>query len=597
MCSANYELSRQNLVRLGFIQAQFLSYADLGARQLTVRFAPGPLTAVLALLAVGAIVAGCVGTVAGDVPSIPGPVSPAETGEKKPDQRTPEGPAVSVVARPPVRRLGPREYTRAVGALLGVPDGTISEDDLPTDASTTGFSNSAELQAMSPLHVYKYGAAAHAAVSVAMSTPQRRLATVGCDPQASPPCVEQFLTRFGLLAFRRPLTSIELDELVNAAHAESTSTDTGAGLAVVLEAMLQSPSFLFRAELGLAIPGRPGVRRLTGYEMATRLAFLIWQSGPDAPLVELARTGALDSPDGVAAAAARLLGDRRGGATLRTFFSEWFDLDQLPTLERPTKDFPRWSKTAAQSMNEELLRVLDDHLAPGARFIDAFTAPYTYVDARLAAIEGLPVPPGSTFVRTALDAKSERAGVLTMPALLALNAKTHGSSAIQRGAFLRRWILCQELPAPPDEVPALPKAQAGQSERQRLEQHRSAPACSGCHTLLDPLGFGLDHFDAIGAWRATDEQGQPISDAGEMIGAEPPAFKGALELGTKVRALPGTTACVARQLYRFAFGRQESDQEAPALAALATAFAAGGDFRQLVLQLVRSDAFGSIPAP
>jgi hypothetical protein len=242
-------------------------------------------------------------------------------------------------------------------------------------------------------------------------------------------------------------------------------------------------------------------------------------------------------------------------------------------------------------MQEEALRLWDDFVwRDGAHFLDALTARYTYADANVARVYGK--PPATGWSRLDFAEPDGRAGLLAQPAVLAASAKNEAALAIHRGVFVREQILCDEMPPPPGEVPAIPAPIAGQNDRQRLERHRRDPACKGCHAMLDPVGFGLARFDMIGGLRSVDSSGQPVDARGSLSGFDgAPEFDGAPGLARVLRESPKTAACIARQLFRWSHGRHEFAADECLLAQVEGAFRQAGSLRAVLTGFVRSDAF------
>jgi hypothetical protein len=363
----------------------------------------------------------------------------------------------------------------------------------------------------------------------------------------------------------------------------------------VVEAMLTSPSFLFLVEAGTPDPAAPGVVRLDGYELATRLSFLLWGSVPDDRLLDDARDGALGRRDGLLAAARRLLADPRAAEGTWAFASRWLRTHELESAEPESAQAAQLTRELRASMEEETRRLVAAVTAPGARLDGLLTASTTALDARLAKHYGVSRP-SSARDWTVEDVRANKrgAGILTQGSFLVSTAKTRINTPIRRATYLREVLICRPPPPAPAEVPSIDAVTVpkNSSVPTLLAAHRSNPACAGCHALLEPLGFGLEAFGRVGEWRAADEHGHPIDGRGQLVESTPPDFTGPVELGAKLAALPDFSGCAARQLFRHATGRHESESEACALEALGVATQAKDpSFVGLVEALLTSDLF------
>ncbi len=492
----------------------------------------------------------------------------------------------------PLRRLTNVEYANTVRDLLGTSSKALAAVELPADRLVGRFDNNVDGQSVNSQHLEAYAAASNAAVEELLADSTRRGQVVGCDPAgaARATCVRGFIERFGRRAFRRPVEAAEVQALEALAAPE---TDGWEAVGMALRGILRSPNFLYRPELGA--PAQGGLRRLTGYEVATRLSYTLLGTTPGDDLLGAAAKGALDTPEAVEQAARGLLADPRAKVALRRFTEQWFGLGALARVEADPKKFPQWTKEAPAAMAEETARLLEDFIwKDGADFLDVFTARYTYANATVAKLYDLPAPAGGGWQRVEFPATLPRAGLLTHPSLLTMSGRPHATSAIWRGKFVRESFLCQEMPPPPPTAgdlaaanPKMPK-----SERERLEQHRSDPACAGCHTLLDPLGFGLDRYTAVGTYREKDDAGFAISEKGTFAGQPSPEFTGAVELARKVREAPETRTCVARTIAQYGLGRSEVEGDACLRKSLLEAFEKSNhSIRETLIAFVRSDAF------
>src|SRR6185312_1854372 len=303
----------------------------------------------------------------------------------------------------------------------------------------------------------------------------------------------RFVKEFGLKAFRRPLEPTEQKRYEALMTREKDFT---AGAQLVIEAMLQSPNFLFRFEETSYPAWKP-------YAAASRLAYALWDSMPDAELFAAAARGDLNTRQGVDKQARRLLNDPRAHQALNDFVSQWLRFDRVLTASKDRRKYPDFTLETAESMAEEARVFVGDLVWNDRNFMDLFSANYTFANADLATIYGIK-PPAKEFDKVSFPLESERAGVLGQTLFLALTAKPEDSSPTARGLFVREQFLCQHVPPPPPGVntnlPPVTEAKP-QTNRDRMTEHASNPMCASCHKLMDPIGFGLEKFDAIGARR------------------------------------------------------------------------------------------------
>jgi mono/diheme cytochrome c family protein len=518
-------------------------------------------------------------------------------------------------ADPPVRfrpapgglkRLTRGQYLNTLRALFG------EQLELPTELEPdTLVSGSAAVGAarvvVSLRGTEKYAAAAFALARRALGDSAFRARFVGCAPDApfTATCAGELLERFGLRAWRRPLTAderaryVELGERAAAEAAKPERGRAGPALIAITAALLQSPNFLYRVELGEPDPVDPSRRRLTDHELASRLSYFLWAAPPDEELLADAAAGRLGTEAGLAAAAERMLRAPRSRETMRGFFAELFRLAKLDRLAEYRAKYKQVTDTLPASMRGETMRVIEEiAFAPDRDFREIFAARFTYVNAELARLYGLPEPAagdGEGFARVALPAGSTRPGVLGQGSFLSVQSHPTGPSPTKRGKFIREALLCQPVPPPPPEVNTkLPKDPDGappRTTRAKLAAHRTSPKCAGCHKAMDPLGLAFETYDGIGVYR--DHEGaERIDPSGELDGV---AFKDAGELGTLLSRSPKVAACMARSLLRFALGHLESEDEQPLIDELTAGLARDGyRFQSLVLAVVKSQGFRTI---
>jgi len=498
-------------------------------------------------------------------------------------------------APPTIHRLTQFQLLNTYAAVLGEP--LERPTVLPPDDLLYGFTSiAAASSTISPLAAEQYEAAAYFVLDQVWSDPVRRAALVGCEPAtATDPCVAAFFAAFAKAAWRRPVTTDEVDALV--ALADSIAADLGdpnAGIEHAAASVLQSPHFLFRVEIGVEEPEVPGLLRYTSWEMASRLSYLIVAAPPDAELVALAEADELDAVETIEAQALRLLDDPRARPALVGFFRDFMNLAKLDALDKSVEQFPQMSATLGASMRVELERTFETTVfEDSGSFRELFTTRTTHVNEDLAKVYGIPGITGPEFRPHTFAEDSPRAGMLTSAGFLAVNAHKTQTSPTHRGRFVRIQLLCEDVPPPPDGVDTslpVPDPDAPpQTLRERLEIHRESPACVVCHELMDPIGFAFENFDAIGAYREIDEQGLPSDSVTEVEGTQ--VSTGA-ELGAVIAQLPKAGDCIAKRFYEHAGAHLVQLGEKAAVQELIDGFVASDyDFRSLVVALVVNDGF------
>ena len=491
---------------------------------------------------------------------------------------------------PGLGRLTHAQYDNTVRALLGI-EASPSEGFLD-DPVVGVFDNDASALFVTGRLVRDYMRAAEELAEMAVADEERLGELVPCEPEAGAACAGAFIEAFGRRAFRRPLSDDELERyeglFQRGAGLFAEGSAFSGGVRIVIEAMLQSPSFLYRQELGR------GVRELDGWEIASRLSYLLWNSTPDDELLDAAEAGQLDSPQGVAAAARRLLADPRARDAIDDFHRQWFELDRFGGLTKNPEAFPQWSPEVADSMREEVLHFVRRVVFElGGSYVDLLTLPETYVDAELAELYGVQGDFGDEMELVELDAE-ERAGMLTQVGFLASHAHAVQTSPIHRGVLLQRRILCNPLPAPPGDVdPSIPPV-GGEIEttREAVEIHTSDAACIGCHNVINEPGFSFEIYDAIGRTRS-DENGVRIDASGSIVlDGETFAFDDAVELSHAIAYSDTGPRCYATQWFRYANMRQELPTDACTLDGLTEAWAASDyQIEELLVALTQTASF------
>lgn len=484
-----------------------------------------------------------------------------------------------------LRRLTHAEYANTVRDLLGV-DPAALVATFPEDVTTGSFDNDAANQTISVLLGERYLDTAQAVASQVVADPDRE-AVLGCDPAQGPECLRTIATTLGRRAWRRPLEQDEVEALLALSADQATPQEQAS---IMIEALLQSPKFLFRVELGEPTDD-PSLRRLTGYEVGTRLSYFLWGTTPDDALLDAAELGELDSVEGLEAHARRMLADDRARAAMHDFAEQWFQVRELSDQYRDPEQFPDWGEALADSMRQELALLLDDFMGEDQSFLGIYTADHGYVDARLAELYGVSGG-GEALTAVSWDDDDERGGLLTTAAFATASSRAGDTSPVTRAVYVREVVLCDPPPAPPPDVP-LVEPEEGESTQDAFERHTADPNCAGCHLALDPIGHGLERYDSIGQLRQTYPDGSPVRLEGEVrIDGQVHAFSGGVELGVAVAESEAAAQCVVSHAYRFALGREEAPADACSLDRLDEGFAAAGQtIPELLVEIATSDAF------
>jgi hypothetical protein len=510
-----------------------------------------------------------------------------------PDQPVAAARQTVKTGKPALRRLTHSQYNHTVRDLLG--DETRPADQFPREDFVHGFTNQAEGQSISPSLAEAYSAAAaRVARNAFRGGDSRNL--IGCKP--SPECGEQFVRSFGRKAFRRPLEPAETARYLQLMKRQ---TDFFNGAQIVVEAMLQSPAFLFQTEPG-------------AYGIASRLSFFLWDTAPDKSLSSAAERGELSTPSGIAAIARRMLADDRARDSLDEFLAQWLRFDRLRGAVRDRRIFPEFTDELVLNFTEETRRLFSNLVWNDGDFREFFTARYTFLSPALARIYDLPAP-SEPWARVAFPDESPRAGILGQGSFLAVTSKPAETSPTERGLFIREHFLCQIVPPPPPGVnTTLPLVtdEKPMTNQQRLAIHLSNAACAGCHQLVDPIGFGFEKFDAIGKFRTRqvitihptfDEikrkaKTEPtvheldIDARGFVRGLKTGEFTSPRQLGEILSAEPQCHRCIVKQLFRYALGRPETEEDRQAIdIALNRYRDSRFRLKELIIAIVTSEPF------
>jgi hypothetical protein len=561
-----------------------------GSRRRSGRPAWPGLVAAFASLVLGTVACGAGSGPGGDQTA--GGSGPPPAGQGPPPGTSGPGPdqtCSSEQLRAPLRRLTRGEYNATVRDLLG--DRTAPADRFPPDEVSGGFSNNASLLGVSPLLAEKYQEAAEALAAAAVKDVG---ALVACDlaRTGEEACARLFVERFGRRAYRHPLSAAERDRLLALYALGRQGGSFAEGIEVVLRAVLQAPAFLYRLEGGRPATAGAALAPLDGYQVATRLSYLLWGTMPDDRLFAAAEGNQLGSAEQVVAMARTMLQDPRARPVIAEFNRQWLGL----AADRVAKDaqvYPAFDDELRAGLAAETTAFAEEvYFGADHSLAALFTSARGFVNPALARLYGVPAPAGAGVQPVMLSA-DERPGLLTRAAFLAVHALPDQSSPIHRGKLVREQVLCEPMPPqPPGLMVTPPEVDSRRPTRERFAQHAQDAACAVCHRLMDPIGFGFERYDGIGRYRASDGGG-PVDDGGEVIAGDGTGFtfRGVRQLGEKLAASPTVAACLATQWYRFAFGRLEGPGDRCSISQVQAAFVQSRDLQQLLLTLVRTDAF------
>ena len=497
-------------------------------------------------------------------------------------------------AEPHLRRLTSDQYEIAVADLLG--ENLVMPQSLEPDTPFEGkLAIGAGTTVVSAWGTERYEDAAYLLAEQALADAGWVSTNVPCGLQNTDlACAETFLADFGRMAWRRPLTQAELDRLVDVVSVVSSDLDFTLGLTYGIGAVLQSPYFLYRVEMGQADPSRPGQRLLTDLEAASRLSFLLWNSPPDRQLLDAAEAGELSTDKGLRSHAERMMADDRFRRGTRALFTDIFELYHLEDVVKDPATFTHASPDLADSAREETLALIEWLIIDkDADFRDLMTTQTTFVDQRLAALYDIPAPTPDGHGKTQLPNDGRRRGLLGHASVLNLHSHATSTSSTLRGIFVRETLLCQIIPAPPADLnTAIPEPDVNSPTlRERMASHQEDPGCATCHAVVDPIGLGLENFDGIGRWR-THENGAKIDPSGDIDEAK---FEDAWQLVQRVRSHENFVPCFTEHLHELATGHAAESSDEELLAWYADSFAESGySWQALVLAVVTSPTFRQV---
>jgi Protein of unknown function (DUF1592)/Protein of unknown function (DUF1588)/Protein of unknown function (DUF1595)/Protein of unknown function (DUF1587)/Protein of unknown function (DUF1585)/Ca-dependent carbohydrate-binding module xylan-binding len=385
-----------------------------------------------------------------------------------------------------------------------------------------------------------------------------------CDVGTGVDCMRTILTRFGRKAFRRPVTSAELARYETVFTTWRTEGETPqAALAASLHSMLLSPDFLFRVELD-ADPASLSAHALNDFELAARLSYFLWSSTPDDALGAAADNGTLHSPEVLEAQTRRMLADAKAQSLVSIFAGQWLGSVAFEEAAPSASVFPGITASLKKAMRQETEKFFEYHLKQDVSALGLLNSDFTFANAELAAHSGVAPPSGTELVKVALNGKTERGSLLGQSGILMRTSMPTRTSPVKRGAWVLDTLLCSPPPPPPAGVEALDKPDMPTENltvRERIEAHRSKPQCSGCHALMDPIGFGLESFDGVGRFRTKDLSGRDIDASGKLTDGT--KFIGPTELTKILKDDARFPFCMGEKLFTYGLGRTPAPLQSP----------------------------------
>jgi hypothetical protein len=504
-----------------------------------------------------------------------------------------------------LRRLNRVEYNNTICDLVAVH--FQPADDFPADDSGYGFDNIGDVLSLSTVLVERYLAAAEKILDAAIparsatngvatrappvrSEAYRRILICQPTPTTQTQCARRIVSAFAGRAFRRPVGAEEVDRLMTLFQsAQARGDDFESSVKVALEAVLVAPDFLFRGQLRPEQRPAAGVHPVDEFALASRLSYFLWSSMPDDELFALADRKSLRR--NLDHQVRRMLEDPRAHALAENFAGQWLQLRNLALVTPDAKAFPDFNEDMRADMRRESELFFEHILRENRSILEFLDADYTLLNGRLAQLYGLPGVEGDDFRQISLKGTA-RGGLLTQASILTLTSNPTRTSPVKRGKWVLENILGDPPPPPPPNVPELKeKGALTGTLRQRMEQHRSDPNCAACHARMDPIGFGFENFNAIGAWRDKDAD-LPIDPSGRLIGGE--AFHGPAELKTILVSQKADrfARCLAEKLLTYALGRGLEYYDECAIDQITQRLAKGQyKFATLILEITRSVPF------
>lgn len=479
-------------------------------------------------------------------------------------------PAVVLSPASRIARLSHTQLLNSYRDLLGITDVSAADTILTPDA-VVGFDNEGDALYVTDALWANLQQVAELFAHTVATTPTLLASLVPANaPTDATGKATAFLQAFGLNAYRRPLTSAEVQTYLTLFNQGLTlvgGTDAfAAGVELVLQAFLQSPYFIYRMELSDQVVG--GRIPLSDYEAATKLSYALTNSTPDSTLLAAAAKGRVANPTDLATQAVRLLATPAATAAVEHFHFQMYRFGVYDGITKDSTVYPQFTAATGPAMRQESLLFLDWIFAGNMGVADVYTSPVSFVNDLLAPTYGLSGSFTSAFTQVNLD-PTQRAGLLTQLGFLAAEATTDSISTILRGAFVNSRIFCVVLPPPSPLAKPLPPITPGETDRQLVDGFTGAGTCAAsCHaTLINPPGFAFENYDAIGAYRTTD-QGQPVNAASSYTFSQPygtQSFKNAIDFANVISKAPEVHGCYVQNWASYLYGRPVADDTSGAL--------------------------------
>lgn len=491
----------------------------------------------------------------------------------------------------PLVRLTAVEYHSTLRDLF--PSVSLAKPSLPAENIVGGFSNNAAGQTASAELIEGLEKTTDALVT---KLEANMSGILPCQPEdeADASCANTFVKEFGARAFRRPLEDDEKTRFVDFLLDQAKTIGFNKAAALTVGAMVQSPQFLYRIERGVSTSD-DAAAKLDGYEVASRLSYLLWDTMPDDELFEAASSGELDKRSGIEKQAQRMLEDPRARASVSLFHEQWLDLERLDRLARSKSKemFQDYSDDVAADLAASTRKFVEEAFWEGSTQT-FFAGAHAFTTDSSAFIYGVDAPGSDTPVRIATD-DSQRVGFMGQAGVLAGLAHDTLHAPVLRGTFILDRLLCTAVsPPPPDTSTALPKVPEGEvmTTRQRFQQIHEQGTCKACHQIIDGAGFALENFDAIGRYRE-EENGLPIDATASLVGtANEAPFTGAVGLGRLLAGSEQAAQCVVAHWLRYSLARTETENDGCIIRSLTDALlASDGNMTALLVGLVTSDGF------
>ena len=517
-------------------------------------------------------------------------------------------PATGPPARTPTQRLTPSEYDNALTSIFGPDLPGPASGTLPPAGTAARYDRNDVPASVREVELLQSLAEVNAAALA-----ERIEELVDCDAPQERACAETFVASYGRRLFRRPPTPEERASFMSLFDVGLTEGTHRDGYRLVLEALLQSPQFLLRVErIGDPADEEGVVHHVSDWAVASRLSFFLWDGPPDAALLDAAERGELRTPGQIAAQARRMIADTRFDNALAQFHWQWLGLRSFAETEKDEVLHPGFDAELRASMSASTFALVAHVFREDDGTLETLlTAPYAFVDARLAAFYGIAAPPGAGFHRVELD-PGRRAGLLTEPSVLAEHANPASTSPVLRGLLVRTWLMCMSVPPPPEDDPEITDFVIDPQKpvRERYaDTMRPGSTCAGCHQMFNPIGYGFEHYDATGAWRDIDarvsEEYDGTVDATVQGIAGAPGLEdltvyGADGLMAVLAGYEPVQRCVTRQWYEYALERTPNGGDGPSIDEAFEAFRSSGlDLRELLIAITTTEAFrtNSLPGP